>query len=172
MENLQRWLLTGLAAVSLVLAIYTGTAWASRLLPDKLPVYLSLVNNPQHKVYVLGGYNYIYFISSHTTGHAIAGPRWSDCMACSAFMNSFPSTHHGYRSLAIGWGEFPSFNQFSRSERMVMDGRESRAEIGFGYFPAIFLAISIGPWLPTILRRFKSKQITCPHCGANMKRDR
>lgn len=114
-----------------------------------------------------GGYNYVYFVSSHPIAQPIVGPKLADRDARAAFENSFPYSAREYRSFAVGGGDYPSFSA-NRDGNVIMTGRESRFEIGFGYFPLVFLSFPISLWLPPMWRRRKIERRFCPHCGAVM----
>ena len=167
MKTRRQQLLNGFAVLSLVLAVYTGAAWASRLLPRyfEIPVDFSLLTMSQRQVSIRGGFNYVYFVDAHPVNPPIVGPDQPDAAARRAFESSFETTYFGSRALAFSIENAPTFSR-SKDGTESMVGREKRISIGFGYFPLLFAALPAFLWLPPYFRRRGGHPpAICPTCG-------
>jgi hypothetical protein len=170
MKRLCRWILNVLAGISFALALYMGTAWASRLFPQfEIPVRWVLARNSRYDASILGGFNYVDVVCIHRLGMPIMGPNIQNATACQAFAAPFASTRFGARGLALTGSHGAMFETIGGNIAMV--GAGVRLDIGFGYFPLLLMVLPEVMWLPPLWRWFRRKPPAgfCVRCGYDLR---
>src|SRR5277367_5192158 len=104
MKRFYRWLLHALAAVSLIVALWTGAAWLTRiwLLPNWINVNFTLNLSPHRQLQAHSGFDYIFFGHLRRTILPVIGPKIQDASACAQFESQFSKRESEIRPLAVG----------------------------------------------------------------------
>jgi len=180
-KRFRRWLIHGLAAVSFLIAVWMGAAWASRLLPPQFQIPIRIIfNRPQYSFRCDGAVNYVVVLSIHHQNPPIIGPFTWDHAACRRFEKQFVVHEfeaHGFAfRLYIGPIILETYGFPDKRAGMfkkTMTGTQTFAAIGFGYFPLVFsllpLAVWLGPLIRWTRRRYVSVPGFCKTCGYDLR---
>jgi hypothetical protein len=175
MKRAGRYLLSGAAILSLLLAVGFSIVWASRLLPRPWQIHLSLHlrANSTRSFEIFDGSNYIYFEQLKYEENPIEGPPVLDFSATKAFQSQFADqmADDDYRSLAVNHKRRPIFGTTSRGQ-ILWAGSLSAFGIGFGYFPLLFLLlpmIRLRAAIRWAKQRYSRKPGQCHKCGYDVR---
>jgi len=172
MKRVVWWVLNAIAAISLILAVWFGVAWAGRLLPRRfwIKVDLSMVDTPLHKIGVYGAGNDVIFQNLEILPQPVVGPDLQDQMACERFIKQYRD-HRG-ASLAVRWSSSPHFGK-SKQGTCDYAGTLDELVVGLGYFPAIFMLLPAFLWTAPLIRSIRRKLTGtpgfCRRCGYDLR---
>jgi hypothetical protein len=161
-----QWTLHAIAAISLLLALFTGVSWATRLLPRQFWIdwHINLVNNPRHLLHASPGDNYVFFENVRWIRPSITEPRAADPVVRKKFESRFPRTGFSLRRLAFEQWTDPNFIVLPNGTEMML-GSDSTVMIGFGYFPLAFLLLPAALWSGPVARQIRRRLTPTPgHC--------
>ena len=145
------------AAISLFVAIIFALIWATRLTPQFETIFMLRIGNDAENVSVTTGFNFVYI--EHF---------WPQ--QDSAWNINF-DTH-----IAFSVRTQQNVTSFL-SRGVAKHGTVRRYEIGFGYFPAVFMVLPSIYWLPSLLRqlrRYVRNRLAhppgiCRECGYDLR---
>jgi hypothetical protein len=174
MKPFCRFLVTGISALSLILAILLLAMWSSRLLPQNfwIPLPSFRMHTAHHYFATHGGQNVFFIDDIQLSDHRIIGPSFTDQSAVASFKNQFgPSVFH------INWLRLKSMTEpayFTETTGQIsMAGTQTAYGIPYGYFLILFLLLPAHRWLPPVIRslhtRFTIQPSICHRCGYDLR---
>jgi hypothetical protein len=175
MKHLWRNLIDFLTLVSLMAAIGASVVWASRLLPRRwqIPVSLHFRASASESIDTVAAFNYVYFDRIEWDQNPIVGPAAANTAAADAFKQRYVSQaiDRDVRRLALSRYRGPLFITTSQG-RVAVAGTSSSVGIGMGYFPLLFLLLPACR-LPLVIRwarqRYGRKPGHCEQCGYDLR---